>query len=181
MRSVINHQMMFGQTDISAIQFNEKSRDDMPKILRALQAIYTNIELRKRVFSILEEVRPERNNGTGKADPRTGRPGLDQWSILVMGVVISNIHKEFQTKRQITTIMGELLRILPRYEFEKLEKQHRSNHYTKYYTGWQQLVTLLFAQIAGHDSLRAIQRSLGVHSHKWYHLGLDDIKRSTLS
>ena len=62
--------------------------------------------------------------------------------------------------RQITTIMGELLKILPRYEFEKLEKQHRSNHYTKYYTGWQQLVTLLFAQIAGHDSLRAIQTSI---------------------
>jgi hypothetical protein len=94
---------------------------------------------------------------------------------------ISNIHKEFQTMRQITTIMGELLKILPRYEFEKLEKQHRSNHYTKYYTGWQQLVTLLFAQIAGHDSLRAIQTSLGVHSNKWYHLGLEDIKRSTLS
>jgi len=83
--------------------------------------------------------------------------------------------------RQTTTIMGELLKILPRYEFEKLEKQHRSNHYTKYYTGWQQLVTLLFAQIAGHDSLRAIQTSLGVHSNKWYHLGLEDIKRSTLS
>ena len=60
--------------------------------------------------------------------------------------------------------MGELLKILPRYEFEKLEKQHRSNHYTKYYTGWQQLVTLLYSQIAGHDSLRAIQTSLGVHS-----------------
>ena len=94
---------------------------------------------------------------------------------------ISNVYKEFQTMRQITTIMGELLKILPRYEFEKLEKQHRSNHYTKYYTGWQQLVTLLFAQIAGHDSLRAIQTSLGVHSNKWYHLGLEDIKRSTLS
>jgi transposase, IS5 family len=87
MRSVINHQMMFGQTDISAIEFNEKSRDDMPKILRGLQGIYTNIELRERVFSILKEVRPERKNGKGKADPRTGRPGMDQWAILVMGVV----------------------------------------------------------------------------------------------
>jgi hypothetical protein len=86
MRSVINHQMMFGQSDISAIQF-EKSRDDMPKILRGLQAIYTNIELRKQVFSILEEVLPERKNGKGKADSRTGRPGLNQWAILVMGVV----------------------------------------------------------------------------------------------
>ncbi|HHE31884.1 MAG TPA: DUF4372 domain-containing protein, partial [Chlorobaculum parvum] len=56
--------------------------------------------------------------------------------------------------RQVTTILGELLRIFPRYEFEKLEKQYQSNRYTKYFNGWQQLVTLLFAQIDGHDSLR---------------------------
>jgi len=60
MRTVINSQMMFGQIDISAIVFNPKSRDDIPKLLRGLQEIYTNIELRQRVFSILEEVRPER-------------------------------------------------------------------------------------------------------------------------
>ena len=78
-------------------------------------------------------------------------------------------------------MLGELLKIFPRYEFEKLEKQHQSNHYTKYFTGWQQLITLFYAQIVGHDSLRGIQTSLGVHAHKWYHLGLENIKRSTLS
>ncbi len=83
--------------------------------------------------------------------------------------------------KQVTTILGELLKIFPRYEFEKLEKQYQSNHYTKYFTGWQQLITLQYAQIVGHDSLRAIQTSLGVHYQKWYHLGLDGIKRSTLS
>ena len=67
---------------------------------------------------------------------------------------ISCIHKEFQTTRQVTTILGELLKIFPKYEFEKLEHQHQSYHYTKCYTGWQQLITLLYAQIAGHDSLR---------------------------
>ena len=40
---------------------------------------------------------------------------------------------------------------------------------------------MLYAQIGGHDSLRGIQTSLGVHFKKWYHLGLTDIKRSTLS
>jgi len=50
-----------------------------------------------------------------------------------------------------------------------------------YYTGWQQLITLFYAQIVGHDSLRGIQTSLGVHAQKWYHLGLENIKRSTLS
>ena len=83
--------------------------------------------------------------------------------------------------KQVTTMLGELLKIFPRYEFEKLEKQYQSNHYTKYFTGWQELITLFYAQIVGHDSLRGIQTSLGVHAQKWYHLGLDDIKRSTLS
>jgi len=27
-------------------------------------------------------------------------------------------------------MLGELIKIFPRYEFEKLEKQHQSNHYT---------------------------------------------------
>ena len=94
---------------------------------------------------------------------------------------ISTIHKEFQTMKQVTTMLGELIKIFPRYEFEKLEKLHQSNHYTKYYTGWQQLITLFYAQIGGHDSLRGIQTSLGVHAQKWYHLGLEGIKRSTLS
>ncbi|NTW10010.1 MAG: IS4 family transposase [Chlorobiaceae bacterium] len=94
---------------------------------------------------------------------------------------ISPIHKEFQTMKQVTAMLGELLKIFPRYEFEKLEKQHQNNHYTKYFTGWQQLITLFYAEIVGHNSLRGIQTSLGVHTQKWFHLGLESIKRSTLS
>ncbi len=83
--------------------------------------------------------------------------------------------------RHVNTIMSELLRIFPRYEFEKLEKQHKGNYYTKYFTGWQQLIVLLFAQVGGKDSLREIETSLHVHQAKWYHLGLKGVKRSTLS
>lgn len=78
--------MVFGQIDISAITFNTKSRDDISKLLRGLQGICTNIELRERVFSILAEVRPDRKNGDGKADVHNGRPGMEQWTILVPGV-----------------------------------------------------------------------------------------------
>jgi hypothetical protein len=87
MRTVINSQMMFGQIDISAIVFDTKSRDDIPKLLRGLQELYINIELRQRVFAILEEVRPARKNGTGKADMNNGRPGMEQWTILVLGAL----------------------------------------------------------------------------------------------
>ena len=83
--------------------------------------------------------------------------------------------------RQITTIMSELLKIFPRYEFEKLEAKHLGNYYTKYFNGWQQLIVLLFAQAGHKDSLREIETSLKVHYPKWYHIGLKNIKRSTLS
>lgn len=84
-------------------------------------------------------------------------------------------------QRQITTIMSELLKIFPRYEFEKLEAKHLGNYYTKYFNGWQQLVVLLFSQAGHKDSLREIETSLKVHYPKWYHIGLKNIKRSTLS
>jgi hypothetical protein len=46
MRVAQNEQMTIGEVDISNIRFDPKSRDDIPKILRGLQFIYTH--LRKR-------------------------------------------------------------------------------------------------------------------------------------
>ncbi len=112
MRSVINHQMMFGRTDISAIVFDLKSRDDIPKILRGLQEIYTNEELRKRVFAILEEVRPERKKGEGKADPNTGRPGMEQWAILVLGVVRLGIDADYDRLHELVNHHDTLRQML---------------------------------------------------------------------
>lgn len=83
--------------------------------------------------------------------------------------------------RQINTIMLELLKIFPRYEFENLEKQYKGNYYTKYFTGWQQLIVLMFSQICGKDSLREIETSLNMHYKRWYHIGFRGVKRSTLS
>lgn len=42
---------------------------------------------------------------------------------------------------QVTTMLDELLKIFPRDDVEKLEKQYRSSHFTKYFTGWQQLTS----------------------------------------
>lgn len=39
---------------IADIQFDLKSRDDIPQILRGLQYIYVNIELRNAVFKLLD-------------------------------------------------------------------------------------------------------------------------------
>ena len=81
MRLVQNPQLTFGQVDISKIQFDYKSRDDIPQILRGLQYIYINRDLREKISKLLEEkILPKTNK-------KNGRPGLELWKILVLGVL----------------------------------------------------------------------------------------------
>ncbi|WP_422133767.1 MULTISPECIES: hypothetical protein [unclassified Endozoicomonas] len=79
MRQTINPQMQLGEVDISAITFNLRSRDDTPRLLLALQYIWTNIELRNQVFHVLQ--------GMIAADQGNGRPGMDPWRMLVFGAL----------------------------------------------------------------------------------------------
>ena len=97
MRRVIDPQLQFGEQDISAIAFDPKSRDDIPQILRGLQYVYITPELRARVFTILAEVIPDRvgEGVAGKADPDQGRPGMEQWKILVLGVLRLGLNADF--------------------------------------------------------------------------------------
>jgi len=101
MRTVIQPQMQFGQVDIATIVFNPKSRDDIPHILRGLQYIYTNAGLRERVFTILQEVLPKRVGAEGKASAKTGRPGMEQWKILVLGVLRLGLNADYDRIQEL--------------------------------------------------------------------------------
>jgi len=81
----------------------------------------------------------------------------------------------------VNTIYNQLLQLLPRHEFEKGVILHKGDKYVKYFTCWQQFITLLYAQIRKKDSLRDIITSLCVQYKRWYHIGLKKICRSTLS
>ena len=54
MRVVKNPQSSFGQVDIAEIHFNPRSRDDIPAVLKGLQYIYINPDVRDKVFALLE-------------------------------------------------------------------------------------------------------------------------------
>jgi len=79
------------------------------------------------------------------------------------------------------TLYNQILHLIPRHQFEGFVKRYRGDHYVKYFTCWQQFITLLYAQIKAKDSIRDIETSLRAQSSRWYHIGLKDIKRSTLS
>jgi len=79
------------------------------------------------------------------------------------------------------TIFGELLKLLPRHQFDRAVEEWCGDRYVKKFTTWQQLVTMLYSQIGQKDSLRDIATGLTAHAARWYHLGLSGVSKSTLA
>lgn len=81
---------------------------------------------------------------------------------------------------KFSTILNQLLQFLPQSEFEKVIKTYRSDRYVKYFKTKALFVVHLYAQIRKKDSLRDIICGLEQHQSKWYHIGLEKVKRSTM-
>jgi hypothetical protein len=105
MRNVISPQLQIGQTDIANIVIDVTSRDDIPLILLGLQHIYTTEPLRQAVFNILNEVIPYKtvdDTDTRVAvDADKGRPGMDQWAILVLGALRLGLNADYDRIQEL--------------------------------------------------------------------------------
>lgn len=82
---------------------------------------------------------------------------------------------------KLGTIFSELLKLCPRYQFDKAVARHQGDRYVKTFTTWQQFITMLYSQVKQKDSLRDIESGLMAQSSRWYHMGLTSVRRSTLS
>ncbi len=112
MRQVLTPQMSLDELDIAAIKLDPKSRDDIPQLLRGLQHIYTEPSLREGVFAILREVMPMRIKGSGQADANTGRPGMQQWRILVLGVLRLGLNIDYDRVQELANQHSTLRQML---------------------------------------------------------------------
>lgn len=79
------------------------------------------------------------------------------------------------------TILSQILKFVPRHEFETLAKQHHSGRSFRTASRWSQFVSLAMAQLSGRNSLRDIIDSLSSQTHRLYHLGSARLTRSNLS
>lgn len=79
------------------------------------------------------------------------------------------------------TIFSQILKLVPRHEFETLAKRHHSGRSFRTASRWSQFVTLAMAQLAGRISLRDIVENVSVQAHRLYHLGSAKLTRSNLS
>lgn len=79
------------------------------------------------------------------------------------------------------TVIGQMLKIFSRHEFEALAKEHHTGRKFRRFDRWSQFVAMGTAQLSGRASLRDLVSSLSAQGNKLYHLGLKPTKRSTLA
>ena len=77
-------------------------------------------------------------------------------------------------------IIGQLLQMFSRLEFQKVVSDTKSEYHARGFSSWNHFVSMLFAQLAGHDSLRGVEAGLATQGEKLYHLGITPVHRATL-
>ena len=79
------------------------------------------------------------------------------------------------------TVFAQVLKLVPRQEFESLARKHKSGRMSRSMTRWGQFVAMGMAQLTGRCSLRDIVSNLAAQSCKLYHLGVGVVTRSSLA
>jgi hypothetical protein len=79
------------------------------------------------------------------------------------------------------TVFAQLLKFVPRHEFDHLAWEHHKGRRLRAMTRWSQFVALSMAHLSSRHSLRDIVYNLKAQSNKLYHLGCRTVTRSSLS
>ena len=107
MRKRFELQLSLGQTPISEIYINPKSKNALDQLIAALQEIYCNNEYNDKIFSIMEKYLP-------KVDNQNGRPGMNLWTIFVLGQVRMSLGLSYDMLHHLSNndiLLRELLGI----------------------------------------------------------------------
>lgn len=83
--------------------------------------------------------------------------------------------------RFVDSTFASLLKPIDRRRFSKIVDDHEGDAYAKSFKSWDHLVALIYAQLAGIDSLRALEAGFNANAQHHYHLGTGKLARSTLS
>lgn len=79
------------------------------------------------------------------------------------------------------TVLSQLLKLIPRHEFQSLVNQHHSGQKLRKISRWDQFVSLFMAQLSGRQSLRDIEANMNAQRTHRYHLGVGKIAKSSLA
>ena len=79
------------------------------------------------------------------------------------------------------TILSQILKLVPRHEFEVLANTHHSGRTFRTASRWSQFVTMAIGQLSGRRSLRDLVDNVAAQQQRLYHLGSAKLSRSNLS
>ena len=118
MRSTINRSPTLGVVPIEEIEIDVDSRDDIPRILRALQEIWQRPQSRDRILQVIQD-----QVGDGVRQD-TGRPGMSYWMIFVLLLFkqalnidfdrlteLANQHQSLRQMLQLDLLGGQPIRL----------------------------------------------------------------------
>jgi putative transposase len=86
-----------------------------------------------------------------------------------------------QAMAHSNTILSQLLKLVPRHEFEVLANRHHSGRSFRTASRWSQLVIMAIGQLTGRRSLRDLVDNVSAQQQRLYHLGSSKLSRSNLS
>jgi hypothetical protein len=79
------------------------------------------------------------------------------------------------------TVFEQLIKLISRSDFEASVSRHRGNHGVRELDCWTWFGSLLFSQLTGHDSIRAMERVFCQGNGRMRRLGFSTVCRSTFS
>jgi hypothetical protein len=82
--------------------------------------------------------------------------------------------------RHQSSVFHQLLKHLPWAAFERLVAEHGADDRQRGFKTKTQLTAMIYAQLCGAKSLRDLEARLGTHQARLYHLGMGQVRRSTL-
>ncbi len=78
------------------------------------------------------------------------------------------------------TILSQMLKLIPRHEFDSLSHQHDGKRRAGALSRWSQFVAMFTCQVSGLSSLRDIESTLHTQKQHHYHLASQAVSRSAL-
>ena len=107
MRQHYDRQRKFDQTPIAELKLNSDCRDEMIPVLAGLQHLYTTRSLRDKIVKLVADD----INQDSRRD--VGRPGLDDWQIVVLAAVrlgcnydLDKLQDQCENHRSLRTMLG---------------------------------------------------------------------------
>lgn len=70
-----------------------------------------------------------------------------------------------------TYIFSQITKFLDDHKFEDIVDKYKGDIRSRHFTSWNQMLVMMFGQLAGSDSLRNLTSVINAHEKKAYHLG----------